>query len=317
MEFFISTENESAKGGDVFYLGNVTATDEWNIIVVDLSTWEKESFKADSEGIYTAKFIRFDVFNKKYENPCSIDVSYMGMSDNLEDICALEPTVDALTYITKNKTMFLDTKTAKTYEYTEEAEGPIKLVFDAQAIYDEIPASEKGMFSKKELGNEDGVSYVRAYGNGMGEAHVTLLSNNNVTVTGQYLIYKYRLPSTNSAKPGNIEIYSSTTANSAAGDNGRYAPAYNEGAWRVVIVDLSEKPTFTPNEKGKYMAKFLRVDLLNTKLTTEDYIDIAYIAFADDLAEAVKYNTGINTVTFYTGGKNVAYSTETGEPVAK
>ena len=102
--FFTSTVNESPTGSDAFYGedAQVAKDGEWHVIVFDLAAREMETFTANEDGSYTAKYLRFDVFNETTVAEAYFDVAYIGMSDSLDNILAYNSDMDSIILSTGN-----------------------------------------------------------------------------------------------------------------------------------------------------------------------------------------------------------------------
>jgi hypothetical protein len=117
-DVFSSTVNAGAKGDgtDSYRMSNTCITDGlWHVVVVDLSGLS--AFTADAYGEYRAKFCRVDVMNsspaEKLGADTYIDIAYFGMSDSLEDICALNSDMESLIFYQNGKTVKLNPATGE------------------------------------------------------------------------------------------------------------------------------------------------------------------------------------------------------------
>ncbi len=117
-DVFSSTEYTSPKGdaSDFFRMANTCIVDgEWHVVVVDLSYLS--SFTENESGEYRANYCRVDVMNAavntKIGSDTYIDFAYFGMSDSLEDICALNSDMDSLIFYQNGKTMKLNPATVE------------------------------------------------------------------------------------------------------------------------------------------------------------------------------------------------------------
>ena len=114
-EVYTSTVNESATGPDSFSSSDtVLADDEWHVMILDLASLanEKTSFNADENGVYTAKYLRFDIFNSTMDAETSYDMAYFGMCDSLDralDYCKDEGSVMYITARNGYKTISTET----------------------------------------------------------------------------------------------------------------------------------------------------------------------------------------------------------------
>lgn len=182
--------------------------------------------------------------------------------------------------------------------------------WNAEALNGANAAGIVGVYNEAE-------GYTRFEGNGkVHEAHFAVVPADefNSEITGQYLMIKYR---TNVSQfiadgeattnyPGNIQIYYSTaTATVGKGKLIDYK-ATVDNEWHIAIFDLSDGSTYAPDKEGNYIAKHLRVDLLNPSRVTDKndagevtktyaplpegyYMDVAFIAMCDDPDAFVDY----------------------------
>lgn len=89
-DVFTSTENAGPTGNDVAYFGNIKATGEWNIMVLDITKFaSNKAFAADGNNVYTANYVAFDCFNEATPETSYIDIEYIGMTDDLADVNTL------------------------------------------------------------------------------------------------------------------------------------------------------------------------------------------------------------------------------------
>ena len=157
--------------------------------------------------------------------------------------------------------------------------------------------------------HEGDVPFTRVYGNGTSsESYYTAANASNTVDYGKYLVFSYRLPTTN-PETYNFEIYSSTQVASPKENSKITIEPIKDGKWHVVVVDVSVamsinqngvtiEDTFTPDANGGYPVKILRADFLNAKLSTESYIDIGYIGFCKTLEDALAVDTDYDSLTF-------------------
>ena len=119
---------------------------------------------------------------------------------------------------------------------------------------------------------------------GMGDSYTTVMTG-NTDHTGQYLFVKYRIPLGYSALTY-FEVFTSTVnAHFQGGDSFRF-DVTQDGEWHVAIVDVSTKlavTKFSRNSEGRYLAKYLRIDVFDTAPSEGMYVDIATAGFADNL----------------------------------
>jgi hypothetical protein len=96
-DIFTSTENEGPTGNDQAYFGGIKADGEWHIMVVDISKFSTNKAFTAVDGVYTAKYVSFDCFNPlaldqalvPVPEETYIDIEYIGMTGNVEDVNTL------------------------------------------------------------------------------------------------------------------------------------------------------------------------------------------------------------------------------------
>ncbi|MBR3686163.1 MAG: hypothetical protein IKL66_01600 [Clostridia bacterium] len=102
-QFFTSTSKTGADGnGDYLYAYTLENDDEWHLLIVDVEIANLTFFQPDANGEYSAKYLRFDMFNTAASAESYVDVAYIGMADSIEDICKLEYSMkDESNYVSK------------------------------------------------------------------------------------------------------------------------------------------------------------------------------------------------------------------------
>ena len=167
--------------------------------------------------------------------------------------------------------------------------------------------------------SEDG-KYVSIYVNpeNTGEAYSTYYTCSTPPAeTGQYFVIMYRVPETNSANLGYMQLWSKTVNSSlGTGDSISITPKA-DGEWHVEIYDLanSDLQNFDVAEDGKYYARTMRFDVFNKGYTDGDiHIDIAFMGIDSDLSAICELvEEDVDFITFYKGGDIGAVNTKTGE----
>lgn len=92
-QFFTSTSKTGADGnGDYLYAYTLENDDEWHLLIIDVAIANLQFFQPDSNGEYSAKYLRFDMFNSPASAESYVDVAYIGMADSIEEVCKLEHT---------------------------------------------------------------------------------------------------------------------------------------------------------------------------------------------------------------------------------
>ncbi len=153
---------------------------------------------------------------------------------------------------------------------------------------------------------------------GKADSYTTVMTGNTAH-TGQYLFIKYRIP-TNYSKLNYFEVFTSTVnAHFQGGDNFRFN-VEQDGEWHVVIVDVTQKlgsTKFAPGTDGRYLAKYLRIDVFDTAPSAGMYVDIAKVGFADNLDVIYKEICADMEFVTVVGNKTMNVNPSTGESYVK
>ena len=173
-----------------------------------------------------------------------------------------------------------------------ENEDYLMLYVDPEELAEKITAATD--FFASATVSEDG-SYVTVspvLNCTFGESYATVYKAISAdTQSGHYLVFKYRVPSTNEETLNSFDIYLSTTnKNTNKNDSIAFTPI-QDGEWHVAVLDLSKfnHPSFTEVD-GKYNCQYIRFDFFNKKHTASVALDIAYIAMDASLEEICKLN---------------------------
>ncbi len=189
---------------------------------------------------------------------------------------------------------------------------------DYKFYFEPDTLDEVALDTLDKLGNvtlENG--YISFYGNpDRKEGYITPISEGNRS-TGRYLVIKYRFPNTNKTiAPSSIEIFASTKNEAPKAEDGFYASVTADGKWHILVIDLAAtKPdTYVADDSGDYVAKYLRIDILNEKNTpATDCINIAYIATFNEYEKAIAFDKDIDYVTYMEGAALKNIDPNTGE----
>ena len=290
IEVFASTQNISAVSGDNVHLrsveGMLICNGEWQVAVVDLSKAVKAFSEKEGVG-YCAKYIRLDIINRAFDEEQSIDVAYVGVSNSLEDIIALNGDMSSI--------MMLDG--VRVYDLLEEGSGedeikepdPINWYLDPREIVDASKTKYTQGFSGITL-SDDG-EYVRFTGDSAkAEGFFAAFIDDGIK-SGKYAVIKYRIPTTNPETLVNFEIFTGEVNSvPTSGDNFRIEVVH-DGEWHILVIDLTK----VTNKEGEpiasgddFAAKYFRVDLFNKAVSSESYIDVAFIGLSDNLDDISK-----------------------------
>ena len=113
LQFFASTVNPSATSGDSYVLGpdqGLCADGKWHVAVIDLSSYNKSGFVEDSDGNYKISYIRFDPINGQMPTENRVDISYIAIHDNLDDIIDFNADQEEIILVTNGRPKNIATK---------------------------------------------------------------------------------------------------------------------------------------------------------------------------------------------------------------
>ena len=158
----------------------------------------------------------------------------------------------------------------------EENNDPILIYLDPTEIKQKF-----GEKVKSEVLSADGKSYVSIYPTmGTKELYNKIYTASAGSAeSGQYLVIKYRIPSTNEESISGFEVFISTEeAHFAAGHNFDI-PVVSDGKWHVVVVDVASidgLDTFKISG-DKYFTRYIRFDVYNKEHFNEDtHVDLEF-----------------------------------------
>ena len=154
VEFWTGTSNGSAAGNDHFSVsGNAIQADgAWHVMVIDVTKLKSTNsvFSPDENGMYNARYLRVDFWNTVFSKDSHIDVAYIGMSDNLNEVLTANSDMDSISLITTK-----DTFTPLSTKVSVPETNPTLTVESANArAGDEFTVSV-------DLTNNAGISYLR------------------------------------------------------------------------------------------------------------------------------------------------------------
>ena len=201
----------------------------------------------------------------------------------------------------------------------KESADLLNLYIDPNELNEKI---DMDFVSNVEIMNENGTEFIRFYGTGdegkYSEAYIHAYKANTDLITGHYVVIKYRYPSTNEKSVSRICLFTSTTTISAAEGHRLKITAFDQdGEWHTLVIDMTKSGNayYTPDANGNYSAKYLRFVFFDKRMSTNDYIDIAYIGIDSNLENILKINEDTEKVTLLEDTNEYFLFTETGEKV--
>ncbi len=308
-QIYASTQNtapEQNGGKDQFLVGSILPSDSWQLLIVDLS--RISTFTA-TDGNYVANYVRFDVINGKAthteEAPSYIDIEFFAIHDSITEILAENTDIANALYVDKQGSQ---TKISTDGTFKEPEEEKDRDEGDPLKVYatpDEMEDLKVRSLTKAL--SEDGKYYTYT-ATGAAEGSVWAYKNPaGDKSTGQYFVFKYRVPSGSVAMPADIEIFASTSnSDETDGDNIQIGKFISDGEWHVMIIDLSRIATFNESN-GEYFAKYIRLDIVNNKRDSTAFVDVEYFGLHDDLDEIYALNDDMETLTYVDASGNETY----------
>ena len=297
-EFFVGTENPKPTAGDNFTIGGINNDGLWHVMVIDVASKKPSAFIPTAEDkAYRALYFRLDYFNTKVTESDYMDLAYIGMCDTIEEICELNKDTASIRYIAASEGI-LDPATGEIKSdephVTEKLPDSFGLYMNAEYLYNKAQKGTSIDIENTTLAEDKSFTHIVM----MDDKYECFMNvaNPNADV-GRYAIIKYRM----NTDRGFMQIYTSSSNTSAAAgdvilldvDNGRL---FRDEEWHVVVVDLTLSTTFTENENGEYIAKFIRIDPYNTTTKTSGVgTDLAYIAIASSYEDVFEFDGEIDS----------------------
>jgi hypothetical protein len=288
-QIYTGTKSADIIGKDDWLVARDVKNDgEWHVMAIDISAFNLPEFEAGSD----IKYFRFDIFNAVMSKSSYVDVAYIAICETLEEVISFNKDILAVELVEAEQ----GSRKVYTASGTTEATDAdlLNLYIDAEALHEAgAPAT-----IKTELLAENGINFVRYWGDGTREESYATIYGGGNKITGHYMVMKYRIPTTNKENVENsfVEFFTSTTDSEphSPGDLSNFAPTVGQnllikdGEWHILVIDLlsySTIKTFTPDANGDFRAKFIRFDFFNGQpMPTESYMDVAYVGMCVDPA---------------------------------
>ena len=321
-EFFTNTETDKPEGPDNLDYYNIKYDGEWHVVIIDIRGLLPHKYYVEKDGKFKTQFLRFDFFNGPVSSDMYIDIAYVGLSDSLEEIYKLNEDMDEVTLaVQPGVETVINPKTGTEVGYEDEFYSPFKVHLSAKRLFGACDAMS-ALFTSIELSENN--DYVRLYANSeKAEAYVTVFAASNpiyenLQSTGQYVVFKYRLPGNNAHKyTGGLEMFAGTESGAPTGpDNTDYYMMKDDGEWHIVVFDMAKlMPAYVKESDGGYKLKFLRFDFFSAGYPNDYYMDVAYIAITDDFSKILEYNADAAEIMLQTStDKETAIDPATGLP---
>ena len=182
------------------------------------------------------------------------------------------------------------------------------------------------MFGSPVMGSDDQCEnfvsvYVKLENTKFHESYASVYTpKNKGDESGEYLVMKYRVPSSNTENLGPIQFWTSTDRSSAGASEYFHFTPIADNQWHVAIFDLTTYSSLTmeTGENG-YSVNFVRADIFNKEFTDgENHIDIAYFGLDEDIMKICQLERdNFDFIQLYKNGTESDISTETGKEYVK
>ncbi|MBQ8409522.1 MAG: hypothetical protein IJY39_11745 [Clostridia bacterium] len=294
---FTSTVNAGATGdGDFMETYAIVKNGEWQVMVIDLAKFGLKNFAPDANGNYSVQYMRFDMFNQVTSESSYIDIAYVALCDSFEDAIAANLDMETVTLVEDSKgstTIYTATGTS-----VPSLDDVLDLYFSPTEL---LSFKTHGGSSLGEVKLADDSSYIRYYGDGKYGENYTYINIEADKPTGQFVVIRYRLPSTNAETGDKFQIYIGTKSKDPTDAGGQMTTTalYKDDKWHTLVIDLADfnLSEFAASEDGSYTAQFMRFDMFNQLMSTESYIDIAYVGMCDSIDKALTANSDLDAIT--------------------
>ena len=153
------------------------------------------------------------------------------------------------------------------------------------------------------------------------EATFNLFSENEAE-TGNYIVFKYRIPTYNEKDIEYLEFWAGTEFDTPSQARKSFriksGALYEDGQWHLAIIDLTDwnQDVFKMSDDGKYYSKYFRIDVFNSAIGANTSIDFAIIGMGADLGTTLQQFPEMKTAAIYTTDtQKTLISVATGEAV--
>lgn len=272
----INGANNNIANDIVVSAATLTAKDGWcgNITGYDITATSHRAYCDECRNVYTAENHNFVAEKVVADGKLSINTAVCDVCDaaganNVHNVYTLGFELDADDNKTEKAPLFFLTPS----EIADNAAngtrlGAIEMAEDGSyvTIHNKTDATKEGYFS---------------------------IISSNQNETGRYLAIKYRTKSTS-----NMEFFAGANNGQAGAVGGENfylttgAILVKDGEWHVAILDLGmlRSSQFKPDDDGKYRADYIRWDIFNDPKSTDETVDIAYVAMSNDIMSVASFD---------------------------
>ena len=324
---------------------------EWHIIICDLSKQISKYVLPDENGNYTIQWARIDLLNEKASEGY-FDIAYIAFCDDLSKMASITQNgdtelcphvkADAPTYTEDGDTHYTTciacgAKVVENHYIASDIvwnaeqelyvgacvcgkELTTDMIYKTQAESNATNVGPNGFTVSKEDGF---VRYTASSTPKNADPYIHVLRHNN-NVTGQFMVIKYRMVNNGVNNPAGRTWFAGSAASGNTGASGggdNYVTKYAiiaDGEWHTMVVTIPENNTkFTANENGTYTWAYLRMGFEVAAYDGTCYLDIAELAFADNIVAAENYALKNNSNPVYVGNLDKSNCSLNGEVVTE
>ena len=344
VQLWANTLAAGPDNGTASFRTDIVADGNWHIVIYDLSASLESHVKA-VDGKYSIKFARMDILENKYSEGY-IDLAWVVLCDDIGELDFTITDEDKaycshIADYTKTATNKGDKHTIPCAICSAELEQDHSMTssaydadrklyvghcicgkeFTSEMLYVTAPVNAGANLITAT--QEDGFMRYTVTSEGNKDVYA-MIYNNGSAITGKYIVIKYRME--NKGKNPtlrNFFIASATSANTGAKQNGdeqnarRYSHFIADGEWHyMIVIPKAENTQYTDNGDGTYTCKYIRVGFNPAAYDGSCYLDIAEIAFADNMAAVENYACAKDSLPYYTvnlDDVNCSYNGENGD----
>ena len=310
-----TSPNAKATSGENFTICETAGTDGWMIAAYDMS--KSVHYGANEDGTYSAKYLRIDFYVDQYIDVAyigvcdNLDAIEQNIGENTacrHSIYNYETTVSTHAKVdcalckspaddtaavahTCNKSVYNEdlggyvmTCTTCRKQIVQAVSQDIDVFFNPEELIVTEAKGGNAHFASGTLTSDETESIFTRFVTKKNTPYFYFVNNNTPVnkneVAAPYLVIKYRYASTNSVKPGSINIYASSGETPVIS---KYITAkiVTDGEWHVLIVDLRVTENFVGD-----VPTLIRLDMYGWNTAGEgDIIDIAYAGLHSNIDE--------------------------------
>ena len=329
----------------------IKSDEKWHIMIIDLAAASKNVVADTEDGNYYVRSMRIDVLDEK-KSSGYFDIAFAALTADLTKVQGI--IADGDTAICDHVVDESETPADKgnyhaydcpvcggeakfdhvvaTFQYDteqhlyvgQEACSICGGTATKEMLYTTEPSVITNNANCVTITQEDGFVRYKATNKSNEDVYFYPYMNGTV-VTGQYMVIKYRLVNNGKNAAGkNMYIASAMSENNAAnggnGDGKGNSGSGNfigDGEWHYYIISVNPETNaqFIPNADNTYSYKYARIGFTPAAFDGTCYLDIDFVAFADNVAAAEYFAYKNETKPAFTVNLDKSLNTLNGEPI--